>query len=924
MDLRSALLDRVERARPRIVRVVAGAGWGKSTFARALAARMPSAAVIECVRANDREHCEALLLDALAKNHASLGATSLWEAWTSPGPPALVVFEDVHLLDEHCVDVMRSLLRTLPDGRMLVLTSRAPLETELSRYFAPHEIVSLSAEDLAFTEAERRALIDDGRLDPKTLEHAVRLSRGWPISTFLFGRLAREGRLPELLDRLEDRAFDDLYAYTENEIVAELEPADVDVLLLCASSSSIEIEDVRAVLGPDAIPRLERLVSENLYITQEGSAYRAPIVGASLLRNRPADVAAMRARCAAARDERGDHCSAAELWLENGDPDRAAASLDRLGPPLPSVLPSRAYLRMLARIPLGSLLRTRHAFVVLLSTPVPAVWPLVLEARIKAVVESLEPDMERDYRISAKLALATVSIYVSQLRYADEILSRLDVEHRREPFPPERASLFFAARAALWAARGRTVDASALWSSAQLDTTGDRTVYEAQRYVLRVAVALSAGERDRVLSEVARQRAFAIESRDPVAIAIVRVMERIFTPVTVEHRLNIQEFLRAIEREELARADPAEYEHIVRAGELPAASRNVFSCIVLMTMAYEQSDPATARRMLDEAIASLDRIGRPHYQIQARLLLAFVPGAPRANVLDEARRIAAEVQDPRTLESVEAIAAGRLREARCFPFAARRIGRARFDVPEASLRVEIMNARVMRAGVPVALRAREFEVLAALALARTPLAGAALAARLWGEHDAGQAAPALRTAIHRLRKQLGDPSAVLFEHGAYRLGDSVTVDVHDLEAELGALRRLDALTERESERLEDIGEALAFEPPELYRNWDWMQPELAYLGELRHRAAMLIGEKSLAAGSPERAIVVADALLRVEPLDEPVVELSVRALLAADRHTEAVRRARRYADELTRELGGEPVSDLLRALAKGRRERAAV
>lgn len=121
--LRSALLDRVERARPRIIRVVAGVGWGKSTFARALAARMPSAALIECVRAKDREHCEALLLDALAKNHAAHGATSLWEAWTAPGPPALVAFEDVHLLDEHCIDVLRSLLRTLPDGRMLVLST---------------------------------------------------------------------------------------------------------------------------------------------------------------------------------------------------------------------------------------------------------------------------------------------------------------------------------------------------------------------------------------------------------------------------------------------------------------------------------------------------------------------------------------------------------------------------------------------------------------------------------------------------------------------------------------------------------------------------------------------------------------------------------------------------------------------------------
>jgi DNA-binding SARP family transcriptional activator len=214
-------------------------------------------------------------------------------------------------------------------------------------------------------------------------------------------------------------------------------------------------------------------------------------------------------------------------------------------------------------------------------------------------------------------------------------------------------------------------------------------------------------------------------------------------------------------------------------------------------------------------------------------------------------------------------------------------------------------------------------VLAALALAHVPLTPAALAARLWGE-DAEDTAPALRTAIHRLRKQLGDPGAVLYENGAYRLSDSVTVDVHDVEAVLGGFRRLEVLTERERVRLREVAAMLAVEPPKLYQDWEWMQPQLARLLELRHRAAMLLGEDALAAGSHGDAVAIADAVLRVEPLDEPVVELAVRALLAGGRRTEAVRRARRYADELSRELGGEPVSDLLRALAEDRPEPTSV
>ena len=373
--------------------------------------------------------------------------------------------------------------------------------------------------------------------------------------------------------------------------------------------------------------------------------------------------------------------------------------------------------------------------------------------------------------------------------------------------------------------------------------------------------------------------------------------------------------MRAIEREELGGTDPAEYRHILRGAELPPGLRSIPASLVMMASAYEQNDPLTARRLLEAAIASLDRIGRTHFQISARLLMAYVPGTPRARLVDEARRLAAEVQDPRTLASVEALVAGRFDEAPVFPFLARNINRGRFDIPEASLRIEILGARVTRAGSPLVLRTRELEVLVALALARVPVARTALAARLWGEDAAEDLAPALRTAMHRLRKQLGDPNAVVYENGAYRLGSFVTVDVHDIEAVLGALRRLDSLTVRERDKLSEIVEALAVEPPELYQNWDWMRPHLAHLHELRRRAAVLLVEDALANGSPEDAVEVAEGVLRAEPLDEPLVELAIRGLLADGRRVEAIRRARRYADDLARELGGEPSSEFLRELA---------
>ncbi len=921
MNLRNALLERIGRARPRVVRIVANAGWGKSRFVRALAAQARSAAVVEAGDAAGGAQLERLLFDALALDGAPPVAGSLREAWAAGAPLELFALEDVHLLDADGVELVRLLLRALPAGRMLVLSSRAALPFELSRYFAPHEIVSLGSADLALSGAELRAVIEQGRVDATTLDRAMALSRGWPICAYLFGRFAREGRLAELLGRLEDRAFDDLYAYVESEIVGSLAPEDLELLLLCASLPAVEPADVRGVLGEVALARLDGLVAQKLYVTKDDDCYRAPLVAPSLARNRSAALAAMRERCAAARDERGDHCGAASAWLAHGDAARAAASLDRAGPPLPGVPPSRPYLQLLLRVPLDALLLTRHAFVALLTSPRVAASPHVLEAQAREICERLGADAERTFRISAQLSLAVLSFFASNLRRAEEILEHLAGEHARKPFAPEREGVLVATRAAVAALRGRTVDAAALWNAAQLEDPQGRTIYEVQRFTLRAGTALSAGEVAGLLPDVQRQVALARESGDPIWIADMRVVEALFAR-RADDAESADAVLTAIEREELSDVDPAEYRHIVRGIELPPESRSIPACVVLMAMAYEQNDPLTARRLLESAIAGFDRIGRPHFQISARLLMAYVPGAPRARLLDEARRLAAEVQDPRTLASVEAIAAGRFDEAPVFPFPARHINRGRFDIPEASLHVEVLGARVTRAGSPLALRTRELEVLVALALARTPLARTALAARLWGEDAAEDAAPALRTAMHRLRKQLADPNAVVYENGSYRLGSFVTVDVHDIEAVLGALRRLDSLTVRERDTLSEIVQRLAVEPPELYQSWDWMRPHLAHLHELRRRAAVLLAEDALANDSPDDAVAIAEGVLRAEPLDEPLVELAIRGMLGGGRRFEAIRRARRYADDLARELGGEPSSELIRELATREREDA--
>jgi DNA-binding SARP family transcriptional activator len=685
-------------------------------------------------------------------------------------------------------------------------------------------------------------------------------------------------------------------------------------LALCACARGITVEDVDAVLGPDGVARLDAFAVRQ-FVLREGDVYHGGLIAAALTRGRPAEVAAMRARCAAARSARGDHCGAAELWLAAGDAPRAAAALDAVGPPQPGVAVSSRYLRLLLAIPLEALLATQHAYVVMLTSPGVAANSPPLYAQARALAERSGAN-DRNLRVSTLLALAVFAYQASELRRAEELLERLQAEHERELFAPERAAVLAATWAAVASLRGRTVDAAARWDEAQLDAADGSTIYELQRLTLRIGIALSAGESRRLIPDVRRHIAMARASGDPIWIADARVYEAAITRMTVDDDLTTEMVLNAIEREELTAADPAAFRHITRAAELPNDARNILSCLALIGMAYAQHDAATARRMLASAISGLDRMGRTHYQILARLIAARIPGESTARLYEEARTLAAQVQDPRTAASVEAFAAGRMDEVACYPYAVKLVRKARFGV-ESALRVEILRGRVVRRSEQIALRSREYELLAALALAGTPLARAALATRLWGEDAAEDAGPALRTAVHRLRKQLDDPSALVFENGAYALGPTVTVDVQDIEATLSALRQLPSLTERERDQLRAIARDLAVDPPDVYGAWRWIQPHLAHILELRHRVTVLLAEDALAAGTPDEAVSIADVLLRIEPLDEPVVELAARGLLAAGRRRDAIRRARRYADDLARDLGGEPVSELLRSLAAG-------
>ena len=142
---RDAVIDRIARAKPRIVVVVAGPGWGKSFLGSTLLKRAVSGRSCAFDGVRDVEDADARMLAAFGE-----------VGWENGGYD-LVVLDDVHALSAAGGNGrLEALLQTLPIDRRLVLLTRDPLSIDIFRFAAPHEILTLRREDIELTRDECR------------------------------------------------------------------------------------------------------------------------------------------------------------------------------------------------------------------------------------------------------------------------------------------------------------------------------------------------------------------------------------------------------------------------------------------------------------------------------------------------------------------------------------------------------------------------------------------------------------------------------------------------------------------------------------------------------------------------------------------------------------------------------------------------
>jgi ATP/maltotriose-dependent transcriptional regulator MalT len=264
---RERVIERLAQATAyRVAVVVAGAGYGKTTAVRALAARLP-ASVYHAVphlagsldaflRALARALAEPLPAFAATVDRALVGAHDADDpvealvAWASPHLQAIegtLVIDDLHHTDIESPGLvarfLARLVETLTDGpRWLFVTRVAgalPTAT-WALYGVADDPVGPADLAMHAADAAELAAASGSMLTPADLAHLVAFTRGWP---FLLAYAIRTSRRVAELDRIEQITREMTFRYLAEQLWSELADDEQRLLFFAALLNGVAFDD---------------------------------------------------------------------------------------------------------------------------------------------------------------------------------------------------------------------------------------------------------------------------------------------------------------------------------------------------------------------------------------------------------------------------------------------------------------------------------------------------------------------------------------------------------------------------------------------------------------------------------------------------------------------------------------------------------
>jgi DNA-binding SARP family transcriptional activator len=937
---RTGLLERLARVDPRLIAIVAPAGFGKSTLVRQYLAQRGGGVVCDCAGVRDDLDLARRVIPALAGENPDResdltqrelmlgdGGTSVadrvslaLDVWREPAD-GCIVFESAERLADApaAAEFFARMLEARPTGRTVVICTREPLRVHLTRYAVPHEIVTLRAADLAFEASDVREIFEPFIIDERAIERIFRVSAGWPVAVFLLKRFASEGRIEQLLERLNDVAFDELHDYLADQVLAGVDRRMLGALFACAAIPQASADDLRAALDdPAIVDELSEFAKDAAFVERgvDGTFELHPLLASFMLERAAERRDALLVRVAQEHERRGDYQRAAELHLVRGDQQAAARALgahEVVREPAPSM----RYARVLSSLDPAIVARYPRLWGVTALMRMFCVDSSALLDEAETVWRTLAPDaspMERYYVFVFRIllmsyvgrfdeALSEIVEFGAQITFSEPPKTILDghvlylrglLRARRGNFDLGESDL----NAALPLIDQMHVVASGTYLALGADIARVRGEWSLERQFLARAHerALSSALPNFMVFDVAESLIAAWFAGDRVAFSsVASELEHAVTRGGVAGFA----YLAGAARGRSLAPTPADLPKFVVFGHLIALSRS--------------RDDDERAELARSALEIARRLHMPFVEALAAIALALCDPAAFDASAASAKEAAARCDAPAFVHAVTAFANQYENVGMLSNFVAQ-ITRDRSEAAPVAL--EVLAGRVRIDGNLMRLSGREFELLAAIAQRREPTPRARLAATLWPDLDEFSARNALSVCLHRLRAHLSREDAVERAAEGYRLHVDAFVDLWEIERAAVTLRSRDRLRETERALLGRAWDRLREERAGTLERWEWFESIAKRMDELRTAIAHRLAADALERGDPDAALGYAEDVIAHDPCDEPAREVAIRAHLATGDRAAALRSYRQYRDVLKAELQVEP-SAALTALVTG-------
>ncbi|MGB8908131.1 MAG: hypothetical protein WCC84_05245 [Candidatus Cybelea sp.] len=840
---RRRLLARLGATEPRLVRLCAPPGYGKTEFAALWARRFDRYAVCDCTAVAGTIDFAGRVMSALAgESHVGTEAVArtrlflhvteaedaawgraLLDAWKLRQERALLILQNADAIGPHAgvLALLGDLLAARPEERVLLVVSRRPLLIDVERYLAPHQVLTLSSAELRLDDGEAASVFEGTDLARPIVDRIVALAGGWPIPLLLLARIAHyEPDLEQLLDRLG--AIDtDRHEYLLSEVLSAVTPDMMSTMLAAAAIPRATLEDISvATQIAHAGPVIDGLLRLPGFISFESGSYQVHPLLSSALRTRHApDFAEYVLRAARGNERLGDLLRAAELYNVAGDVNAAATALDRL-PAAALQQPSPRLIDTLAKIPLTTIVA--H----------PSLWIATLQYR-RQIVDVARLHQESIALGQSLAAKASPALYrrlgVRRAMLAcerdrlGEARATLDDLGPTGPSgeSPEDQRLLLMTAAVVAAKQGRFSDADAFVDQADAVHDARHLRFDEERALIAMEKAATHGEWDSLVKLAEERLASALRTGPTERIGAAA---------------------RAVARAAWYRNDD---ERAVAAQQIVTdcglvTLDGIETATVDLQAALATHDVERAAALLDRAIERVDGGENYFLRVVVRVCAALLAPAQRRRLL-EARLIAQPIESPPLQTSTELlIDSPDPRDYGIFKNLAARVARSPLKARHDRLLIDVAHVQVRRGSEVLHVSDRGLELLVALVLFEGGTGSEELASAIWPALDRKAAVNALKMCVSRTRAQLGDRDAIQNARNGYVLGDRVDSDVREIARLLHSVRGTGVLGESLRQQIQQALATWGERQPIHATGWVWFTPYAAHLAEMRRELAQFV------------------------------------------------------------------------------------